>query len=291
MDGFTYTDDQLKAYADENPDAFLGVDLYSYTFNAADFRVYDDDGNPSSSSSEEAESAKKAADELSAAATAADFESALRSILAGTAAEDIDALVAGAKGEHVLTSNLPADVSSWIDTASAGDTTVIPSDSEDAYSVYLLAKTGYMDETHARNVRHILFMNTTYEDSSTADQVYAEWEAAGFSEDKFIELCAQYSEDPGSNEVGGLYENVVPGAMIDEFDSWLFDASRKPGDHALVESEQYGWHIMYYVGESDLTVWKSQAEEALKNQDYNDLLASKTESICYNDKAANAIYA
>ena len=41
MDSFTYTDDQLKAYADENSGAFLGVDLYSYTFTGADFRVYD----------------------------------------------------------------------------------------------------------------------------------------------------------------------------------------------------------------------------------------------------------
>ena len=293
MDGFSYTDDQLKAYADENPETFKGVDLYSYTFNAADFRVYDDDENPTSTSAEEAEAAKKAADELAAAATAADFESTLRSILTGTgmAAEDIDTKIAGAKQIHVLPANLAPDVSSWAETASAGDPMVLGSDGDDAFTTYLLTKTGYMDETHARSVRHILFMNTTYTDSSTADQVYAEWEASGFSEDKFIELCGQYSEDPGSKEVGGLYEDVVPGAMIDEFDAWLFDASRKPGDHALIESEQYGWHIMYYVGEGDRMVWMSQAEEALKNQDYNELLASKTESISYNEKAANAIYA
>ena len=292
MDGFSYTDDQLKAYVDENPTAFMGVDLYSHTFTAADFRVYDGDGNPTSTSSEEAEAAKKAADELASAADGSAFESTLRSILNGTAmaAEDIDAAVADAKQTHVLTAGLASEVSEWANNAVTGDATVISSDTDDAYTTYLLAKSGYLDETRARNVRHILFLNTTYEDSSKADEVYAEWEASGFSEDKFIELCNQYSEDPGSNEVGGLYENVTPGAMIDEFDSWLFDESRKPGDHALVESAQYGWHIMYYVGESDLTVWKSKAEDSLKNDDYSALLSERGASVTYNEKAANGIY-
>jgi len=293
MDSFQYTDEDLKAYADENADALKGVDLWSYQFSAASFRTYDDDGNPVSTSAEEADAAKKAAEELSGAADGNAFESSLRSILSGTgmAAEDIDAAVEGAKQTHVSTASLSSDVKDWADNASVGDATVIDGESGDTFTTYLLTKTAYLDDTHARNVRHILFLNTTYEDSTKADEVYAEWEAAGFSEDKFIELCNEYSEDPGSNEVGGLYEDVTPGAMIDEFDSWLFDAARKPGDHALIESEQYGWHIMYYVGESDRMVWMSQAEEALKNQDYNDLLATKTESISYNEKAADAIYA
>ena len=293
MDSFQYTDEDLKAYADENADALKGVDLWSYQFNAASFRTYDDDGNPVSTSAEEADAAKKAAEELSGAADGNAFESSLRSILSGTgmAAEDIDAAVEGAKWTHFSTASLSSDVKDWADNASAGDATVIDGESGDTFTTYLLTKTAYLDDTHARNVRHILFLNTTYEDSTKADEVYAEWEAAGFSEDKFIELCNEYSEDPGSNEVGGLYEDVTPGAMIDEFDSWLFDAARKPGDHALIESEQYGWHIMYYVGESDLVVWETQAKEALKNQDYSDLLAQRGESVTYNEKVAKSMNA
>ena len=293
MDGFQYTDEQLKTYAEENADALKGVDLYSYQFNAASFRTYDDDGNPVSTSAEEADAAKKAADELSGAADGNAFEASLRSILAGTgmADEDIDSAVAGAKAVHVAAGTLPSGVSEWAESASAGDATVISEDSGDAFTTYLLTKAAYLDDTHARNVRHILFLNTTYEDSSKADEVYAEWEAAGFSEDKFVELCGEYSEDPGSNEVGGLYEDVTPGAMIDEFDSWLFDAARKPGDHALIESEQYGWHIMYYVGESDVVVWETQARDALKNQDYSDLLAQRGASVTYNEKVDKSMNA
>ena len=163
---------------------------------------------------------------------------------------------------------------------------MIASESGDAYTTYLLTKEAYLNDTHARSVRHILFLNTTYEDSSKADEVYAEWEAAGFTEDKFIELANEYSEDPGSNEVGGLYEDVTPGAMIEEFDNWLFDPARKPGDHALIESESYGWHILYYVGESDLMVWQTEAEAALKNKDYTALLAERSSSVTYDAKAA-----
>ena len=288
MDGFTYTDEQLNAYAEENAATLKGVDYYSYTFQASDFRQYDADDNPTSSASEESEAAQNAANRLSAASSAADFESALRSILSenGLSGEDLDSAVSGAKKTHVVTSGLASDVKEWADGASAGDATVIGSESGDSYTTYLLTKEAYLDETHARNVRHILFLNTTYEDSSKADEVYAEWEASGFSEDKFIELAGQYSEDPGSNEVGGLYEDVTPGAMIAEFDSWLFDSARKPGDHALIASEAYGWHIMYYVGESDLTVWQNEATAALKNDDYNALLAERASSVTYDGKAA-----
>ena len=288
MDGFEYTDEQLKAYADENAATLEGVDYYSYTFNAADFRKYDADDNPTSSASEESEAAQNAASELAAASDAASFESTLRSILSanGKSGEDIDTAVSGAKKTHVATAGLPAEANEWAAGASAGDATVIASESGDAYTTYLLTKEAYLNDTHARSVRHILFLNTTYEDSSKADEVYAEWEAAGFTEDKFIELANEYSEDPGSNEVGGLYEDVTPGAMIEEFDNWLFDPARKPGDHALIESESYGWHILYYVGESDLMVWQTEAEAALKNKDYTALLAERSSSVTYDAKAA-----
>ena len=36
--------------------------------------------------------------------------------------------------------------------------------------------------------------------------------------------------------------------MVKPFEDWCFDESRKPGDTGIVESD-YGYHVMYYVGE------------------------------------------
>jgi hypothetical protein len=38
--------------------------------------------------------------------------------------------------------------------------------------------------------------------------------------------------------------------MVESFENWCFDESRKAGDHGMVETT-YGYHIMYYVGDSE----------------------------------------
>ena len=37
--------------------------------------------------------------------------------------------------------------------------------------------------------------------------------------------------------------------MVTNFNDWIFDASRKPGDTGIVESD-YGYHIIYFVGDN-----------------------------------------
>ena len=79
-------------------------------------------------------------------------------------------------------------------------------------------------------------------------------ELRAITEENFIELVEQYSEDPGSNTNGGLYEGVYKGQMVEEFNDFCFDESRKPGDTGIVygESSSYaGYHVMYFVGEGD----------------------------------------
>ena len=38
--------------------------------------------------------------------------------------------------------------------------------------------------------------------------------------------------------------------MVTNFNDWCFDEVRKPGDTGIVEST-YGYHVMYYVGDSE----------------------------------------
>jgi hypothetical protein len=54
--------------------------------------------------------------------------------------------------------------------------------------------------------------------------------------------------------------------MVNPFSTWCFDSSRKAGDTAIIKS-QYGYHIMYFVGYNDDTVWQYNAKTALANED------------------------
>ena len=67
--------------------------------------------------------------------------------------------------------------------------------------------------------------------------------------------------------------------MVSAFESWCYDSARKSGDTGIVETE-YGYHVRYFVGDSDLTYRDYQITTQLRQEDmtswYSDLLASNT---------------
>ena len=130
------------------------------------------------------------------------------------------------------------------------------------------------------NVRHILIAPETADDASVTDATDEQWKAAyskaeeilnnwksgDATEDSFAELAKENTTDTGSQDNGGLYENVIPGQMVNPFSAWCFEAGRKTGDTAIVRSA-YGYHIMYYVGTTGENVWEYNAKQALASAD------------------------
>lgn len=126
-------------------------------------------------------------------------------------------------------------------------------------------------DTNMVNVRHILIQPSeqnddgTYTDAAWADaeqkakDLLAQWQSGEHTEDSFAYLAAENSQDPGSAANGGLYEEVYPGQMVDEFDAWCFDAARKPGDTGIVKTS-YGYHIMYFSSQCEHPYWYVCAE-------------------------------
>ena len=53
--------------------------------------------------------------------------------------------------------------------------------------------------------------------------------------------------------------------MVQAFNDWCFDASRKTGDTAIVETE-YGYHVMYFVGNSGVTYRDYMIENTLRSE-------------------------
>lgn len=143
--------------------------------------------------------------------------------------------------------------------------------------VYVIAPASLSDRNTV-NVRHILIApETDEEDADVTTATDEQWTAAydqarellaswDGTEDGFATLATENSTDTGSTENGGLYEDVVTGQMVNSFSTWCFDDSRKAGDTGIVRSE-YGYHIMYFVGENDQKIWQYNAEQALLSED------------------------
>lgn len=97
-----------------------------------------------------------------------------------------------------------------------------------------------------------------------AQEMLDGWAKKGAKEDAFAELAKEHSTDGGSKENGGLYEGVLTGQMVEAFDAWVFDETRKPGDYGIVKTE-FGHHLMYFVSMSEKDAWYETA--------YNDAIS------------------
>lgn len=132
------------------------------------------------------------------------------------------------------------------------------------------------------NVRHLLVQfeggttdsegNTTYSDKEKAaakkeaERLFEVWKEDP-SQEHFIELVKENSDDT-SAEDGGLFENISPDdSYVTEFLDWSLDAKREQGDCEIIET-QFGYHIMYYVGDDELTYRDSLITKEMKDEDY-----------------------
>lgn len=127
------------------------------------------------------------------------------------------------------------------------------------------------------DVRHILLIPKVSTDESKAvclqraEELLEQWKTGAATEESFAQLANEHSEDPGSNTNGGLYEYVYQGDMVDTFDAWCFDESRKPGDTGIVETD-YGYHIMYFVYGAD--EWYRTAYQSMCGEMCQQMIAS-----------------
>ena len=169
------------------------------------------------------------------------------------------------------------DVREWLISKDLkeGDLTVIENSTGEGdkkeVKGYYVVRFGSLDENrfNLKDVRHILIKfeggkynsttgQTTFTDAEKkaalekAEKIYNEWVKSGASEEDFKDLVEEHSGDTASVEDGGLYENVFPGQMVEKFEDFCYDENRKAGDHGIVEST-YGYHIMFFVGDSDVT--------------------------------------
>lgn len=153
-----------------------------------------------------------------------------------------------------------------------------------------------------KNVRHILISfkhlkadgtvdssntSTTYTDAEKAaakkeaEELLEEWKNGKATELTFETLAKEKSEDTGSKDNGGLYENIFPGQMVENFENWCYDESRQVGDYGIVETD-YGYHIMYFSGNSEQTYINYMLTETMRSEDTNAWYEALIETMTVN---------
>lgn len=116
------------------------------------------------------------------------------------------------------------------------------------------------------SVRHILLLTEGKRDQEKADirqKMEAILARAKGGED-FAALAKQYSEDPGSKDNGGLYEDFGRGQMVKPFEDAAF--SVPVGEISGIVETQYGYHIIQVVDRKKDTRPLNEARAELEAQ-------------------------
>jgi len=290
-ESLTYEEAELRAAEAENYNAYSSYSYNSYYLAASRFLTggtTDAEGNTTYSDEETA--ASVAAAEAAAKALTGEEITDAAALDAAIAALEInkDTEAASTDNEDVLYSSISSIYRDWLADSSrkAGDIACFENASDETvYGYYVVMFQGSNDNTMLlKNVRHILVTPThNHEEGEThaegethsaeelaeakaaAEEILAQWKSGDATEDSFAALANEKSAD-GNGTTGGLYENVFPGQMVEAFNDWCFDSARKAGDTGIVETE-YGYHVMYFVGDSEDTYRDYQIENELRSAD------------------------
>ncbi len=290
-DSYAFTDTEIDAEYTENANTYKYCDYKTYTFTA------DVANDALDSEIKTAESvALASAEELAKCHTADAFDAYIQSYLSKDSSNTEDAIATAIKGtiHSDATYVKDSEYSEWLfgESRAEGDTTVLYDESAHSYSVYLLTRVAAREEYNTVNVRHILLSTDAYgsEDAAKAkaEEIYQQF-LTNPTEEAFAALAEEYTDDIGSALNGGLYTSVTKGYMVDEFDEWIFDGSRKAGDSGIIQTT-YGYHIMYFVGEGD-PAWKAAVIADMKSEKYTEDYNSFKENVTvsFNDKVISKL--
>lgn len=303
-----YTDDEINTYFEENKSNYVKAEYLKYSFTSKN------------SDKEAAKAESKAfADKLAAAKTPEEFETMLKTMLTDHFVSVSEKTDEAEKAEDAKTNvetemksinssafypseeeSKQSELTKWLfnkDTTIGMTMVTAPEkDTDTAYTVYMMTKPQYRDETLAGTVRHIYFEigeDDKEEDiKKKADDVLAEYNAGEKTEKSFIELVTKHSEAANAKETEGLLENVMNdgnGSYPEAFIEWACNAERKAGDVEVIKSD-LGYHVIYFVKAGE-PAWKISVEQDHLSHDWVHHLeeAAEAHKVTINEKKLKAI--
>ena len=289
-DSLTYEDADLREAEADNFNAYN-----AYSFNTYYLPV---------SSFDDAAAAEAAAKELTA--NGINTVEALDAAIAGLSINK-DTTAASTAYNNTLAGNVSTAYAEWVTNSArkAGDVNYFPNnytttdeDGNETTTVtgYYVVMFGSSTDNNfpMANVRHILAAfeggttdpttgMTTYTDEQKlaakieAQELFNEWKKGAANEESFAALANEKSDD-GDGTTGGLYENINPSTnFVTSFKDWAL-ADHEAGDTEIIESE-YGYHIMFYSGDSAMTYRDYMIESDLRAADFSDWYSAMLESV------------
>ncbi len=305
-DSLTFTDADLRAAEADNYNKYSSYAYNYYNLPVSKFLeggTTDENGNTTYSDEEKAAAQQKA--EAAAKSLTGEEITTVQALDAAIAALSINAdnsAAASTRYDDQNYTGINSTIAQWLSDSSRkeGDITYLANSTTDAdgketiNGYYVVRFDSVNDNTFPlKNVRHILVSfeggtsddsgNITYSEEekaaakATAEELLNQWKSGEATEDSFAALATEKSSDTGSTANGGLYEDIAPNQMVAAFNDWCFAEGRKAGDTGIVETE-YGYHVMYFVGDSDITYRDYQIRNELTenavSEWYADLIAN-----------------
>ena len=305
-DSLTFTDADLRAAEADNYNKYSSYAYNYYNLPVSKFLeggTTDENGNTTYSDEEKAAAQQKA--EAAAKSLTGEEITTAQALDAAIAALSINAdndTAMSTRYDDQSYTGINSTIAQWLSDSSRkeGDITYLANSTTDAdgketiNGYYVVRFDSVNDNTFPlKNVRHILVSfeggtsddsgNITYSEEekaaakATAEELLNQWKSGEATEDSFAALATEKSSDTGSTANGGLYEDIAPNQMVAAFNNWCFAEGRKAGDTGIVET-QYGYHVMYFVGDSDVTYRDYQIRNELTenavSEWYADLIAN-----------------
>jgi len=289
---YQYTADDYKKYRDANEDALKEIDYLAFDMTIDDSTV----------SGEITSTTLWGYDKrFSKAANEEEFKAVIRDYLTNytykgkeDAETSIENDIANCLVENATKQEDDTGFFEWAFSGSrkAGDVFTYINEDKTKQTAYFLITPASIDESKTVNVRHILLTADQFGSAEAAkakaEELLAQWQGGAATAESFGELAKEYSADNSASN-GGLIENVKAGAMVENFDAWLFADGRKAGDSGIVETE-YGYHVMYMDGEG-LVAWEAAVDKTLKDARWAEEQAAVSQkfAVTFNDAVLAAV--
>ena len=266
----SYTDQQIESYVEENKDCFYTADYLSYTISIQ--VPSDDDENAGELKQKRKEEIKLVAELLASAKSEEDFLNKVRNHLEKTetnnSPENIEKILKRCKTINKYYYDYD-DIGRFIfdSERKPGDSYIY--EENYSYTVYYILSPISLDTEKTRDMRQILITENTHgaDAKSYAEDMLATY-LKNPTENNFISLAKEYSEDTTTNKYGGLCSTISKGQLSEKIDNWLFSDKIAPENTAVIQTPN-GYHIVYYVGDSKEN-WKVYAEEMLTEEEFEE---------------------
>ena len=304
-----YSNEDLRTYEADKMHQYNAYSYATYYLSASKFLTggtEDSDGNITYTDEQIAASIQAAADAAAAldGSSCESLDAFNELILSMEINAALDSVSITEKSD-LLYAKIDSTYQEWITSADRvyGDVTIFAKTSTDSETeeevvdgYYIIWFGGVNDNNFAlKDVRHLLVMfkdadGKTYADNVTsftdeqkaaakaeAEELLEQWKAGDADEDSFIQLVMKHSEDNNA-ATGGLYTEIYPGQMVENFEAWCYEDGRQFGDTGLVESP-YGYHVMFFVGDSDITYRDYMIAYEMRSADLNEWHTDLVESV------------